>query len=156
MLKSQFSCQLEYLRSTGECGCPKRGCPRSQGLRACGAVGSIDHGSIETTSLGWLSRNAFQVCGGGRLLLGISQETVPSEISNPSFSSSLGFEESSESWQRLFRIAKRNQSALFGRPDDAIVSARLNPMAWVRISEFRGGKCLVIRQKLGRAPSGEC
>jgi hypothetical protein len=44
MLKSQFSCQLEYLRSTGECGCPKRGCPRSQGLRACGAVGSIDHG----------------------------------------------------------------------------------------------------------------
>ena len=113
-----------------ECGCPKRGCPRSQGLRACGAVGSIDHGSIETTSLGWLPRNAFQVCEGGRLLLGISRETVPSEISNPSFISSLGFEESSES-----------RSVFFESPSgtNQRISVDLTMRSFLRVSTQRSG-----------------
>src|SRR5262245_38190110 len=44
--------------------------------------------SIETNSRKWLSRNVRQVCEGGFLFFGISRETVLSEISIPSLSSS--------------------------------------------------------------------
>jgi hypothetical protein len=44
--------------------------------------------SMETRSLRWLSRKAFQICDGDYFLLGISRETVRSETLIPSFANS--------------------------------------------------------------------